>query len=193
MSLSKDEAARALGMKVAEVTDVKSVKDGHVVETFDGAKYHVDKDGHVSFAEPGPKAPASAPMGVHQPAAQPASRRGTPVKPRADGQGIEVPVDGDPADVLEWVGDDLDRARAALEAEEARPTSRADLTAPLYELLGSQKPIKVPDGNEKTLLKWVGDDKARAHAALDAEQAKDTPRSGVTEALRRIVDDDRVQ
>jgi hypothetical protein len=41
----------------------------------------------------------------------------------------------------------------------------------------------VPDGTAEEVLDWVGEDKTRAQQALDAEQAKEKPRKGLTEAL----------
>lgn len=41
----------------------------------------------------------------------------------------------------------------------------------------------VPDGTVKEVLDWVGDDSARARAALEAEQAKDSPRSSLVGQL----------
>jgi hypothetical protein len=42
---------------------------------------------------------------------------------------------------------------------------------------------EVPDGTVKEVLDWVGDDSARARAALEAEQAKDSPRSSLVGQL----------
>jgi hypothetical protein len=43
-----------------------------------------------------------------------------------------------------------------------------------------------PDGSIPTVLAWVGDDRDRARAALDAENEKPEPRSTLVEALEKI-------
>jgi hypothetical protein len=48
---------------------------------------------------------------------------------------------------------------------------------------GGDAPSQVPDGSIQQVLAWVGNDKDRAQAALDAEQAKPTPRSSLVEKL----------
>lgn len=47
---------------------------------------------------------------------------------------------------------------------------------------------EVPSGSAKEVLDWVGDDEARAQEALDAEQAKDHPRKGLTSDLQDLLD-----
>lgn len=44
----------------------------------------------------------------------------------------------------------------------------------------------VPDVDAKELLAWVGDDQARAVRALEAEQAREKPRSTVVTALEKV-------
>lgn len=39
-------------------------------------------------------------------------------------------------------------------------------------------------------LDWVSGDKAKAKIALEAEEKRDSPRSGVTSALQRLVNDE---
>jgi hypothetical protein len=46
----------------------------------------------------------------------------------------------------------------------------------------------VPDGTTAEILKWVGDDKKRAQAALDKEQAEEKPRTGLTGELKQILE-----
>lgn len=43
----------------------------------------------------------------------------------------------------------------------------------------------VPDGTSKEVLKWVGDDKERAQAALDKENASNKPRSTLVDDLEK--------
>jgi len=51
----------------------------------------------------------------------------------------------------------------------------------------SSEPITVPDGTTAEILRWVGDDKQRAQAALDKERQADKPRSGLTGELEEIL------
>lgn len=44
---------------------------------------------------------------------------------------------------------------------------------------------EVPDGTTQDVLDWVGDDSDRAQQALDAEQARDTPRTTLVAELER--------
>jgi hypothetical protein len=46
-----------------------------------------------------------------------------------------------------------------------------------------------PDGTSAEVKAWVGDDKERAQAALDKEQANERPRSGLSEDLQKILDE----
>lgn len=44
---------------------------------------------------------------------------------------------------------------------------------------------EVPDGTTKEILSWVGDDKERAQAALDKENASSKPRSTLVDDLEK--------
>jgi hypothetical protein len=44
---------------------------------------------------------------------------------------------------------------------------------------------EVPNGTTQEVLDWVGDDKARAQSALDAENAKSSPRSTLVSELEK--------
>jgi hypothetical protein len=46
----------------------------------------------------------------------------------------------------------------------------------------------VPAGTTAEILRWVGDDKERAQAALDKEQGEDKPRGGLTGELKKILE-----
>jgi hypothetical protein len=50
----------------------------------------------------------------------------------------------------------------------------------------SQLDGDVPQGNAEEVLAWVGDDPDRARQALDAEQARDKPRTGVAAKLTKL-------
>lgn len=114
---------------------------------------------------PSTSAPAAAPEPAPTPDATPAGTAAEPVTPEptttsgdtqtpadadgtgdaaaADGKGadgaetpaIEVPA-GTTKEVLAWVGDDQDKARAALAAEQASDEPRTGLSRKLEELVG---------------------------------------------------------
>jgi hypothetical protein len=44
----------------------------------------------------------------------------------------------------------------------------------------------VPDGTKDEILGWVGDDPARAAAALEAERSRENPRSTLVAALEKV-------
>jgi hypothetical protein len=58
---------------------------------------------------------------------------------------------------------DADASTPYVAPEEASVASPAPLEAPAD--------LEVPEGSIKTVLAWVGDDKAKAEAALDAEKS----------------------
>jgi hypothetical protein len=60
---------------------------------------------------------------------------------------------------------------------------KAEEKAPEQQDQGEQ----VPDGTTAEVLAWVGDDKARAQAALDKENADDSPRKGLTGELEQML------
>ena len=51
----------------------------------------------------------------------------------------------------------------------------------------SSSSIDVPSGTTAEILKWVGEDKQRAQAALDKEKQADRPRAGLTGELEQIL------
>lgn len=110
--MDRDEAARLMGMKPAEVLEVEVTADGHVVTTHDG----------VRTLLPGP---AAAGVVDEQPVSE----------PEPEPIGDEVP-DGSAKDVLAWVGEDSDRAIRALEAEGRREPPRKVLMGQLEKVVG---------------------------------------------------------
>ena len=54
----------------------------------------------------------------------------------------------------------------------------------------TQSSNEPPDGTSAEVLEWVGDDKKRAQAALDKEQANEKPRVGLTSDLQDILDEE---
>jgi len=45
----------------------------------------------------------------------------------------------------------------------------------------------VPEGTTAEILQWVGDDKEKAQAALDKENAEERPRKGLTGELEELL------
>jgi hypothetical protein len=86
-------------------------------------------------------------------------------EPQPTGADLGDPED-DPADGSDEGGDD----------------SAADDPAPKDLADGSE----VPAGGAKEILGWVGDDPDRARRALDAEQARDKPRSTLVSTLTKV-------
>jgi hypothetical protein len=142
--LSKEDAAKLLGMASREVVDIHAAGDGAtIVVTHDGYPTLVTADGELVFgptaigerlaghdAPPADGGPASA---AHEPDADadPAAGGG------AGGSGDGVPA-GSVDEVLRWVGDDRDKAGQALAAERGRERPRTGVTAPLEKLLTAQ-------------------------------------------------------
>lgn len=64
----------------------------------------------------------------------------------------------------------------------------AQVSAP--EFIPATQPVDdqaPPDGTVQAILDWVDEDPARAQAALDVEQAKDSPRSTLVATLEKLV------
>jgi hypothetical protein len=128
MSMTRQEAAQALGMKVREVTAVDSVDNGgHIVTTHDGQRTLITASGERVAAGDllvAGKTTTPQPDDDGDPAGKPAR---TPRRPSRGGKGKTDPppapdgADGQmpdgPADaIMAWVGDDQERAAAALAA-----------------------------------------------------------------------------
>lgn len=76
---------------------------------------------------------------------------------------VDNPPDGTVDDVLDWVGDDVDRARLALAAEGERSHARSTLIAPLEALIegrptGAAAGAEAPAGGREGLLGVPGPD-----------------------------------
>lgn len=84
-------------------------------------------------------------------------------------------ADNAPSEAVEVVEDDRE-PQTALEGDEGVGQ-------------GDEPPAELDiDGVAKDVLAWVGDDPDRADEALEAEQAKDSPRSTLVKALQKIAD-----
>lgn len=115
--ISKAEVHVATGMKVSEILDIQETDDGYRVTTRDGQRIDLEA------AEP--ELTLSESVQENEFAL---SRRG-PENPAGVPSGTEK-------DVLEWVGEDRDRAQAALELEQSRETPRKGLAEKLQKLAG---------------------------------------------------------
>jgi hypothetical protein len=64
-----------------------------------------------------------------------------------------------------------------------------DQTAP-GEDGGGEQDLTVPTGTINEIKAWVGDDKEKAQAALDAENAKESPRSTLVDWLEGVLEEE---
>ncbi len=122
--MTREEAARLLGAKLREVVAITAVDGGHVVTNHVGNHTLITDTGEFVFGVDAP--PAASPD------ADPAPD-GAVVEASAPGE--QVPA-GPVAAVLEWVGEDRDRAAAALAAEQAAASPRKTLVEQLGKLAG---------------------------------------------------------
>jgi hypothetical protein len=84
--------------------------------------------------------------------------------------------------VLDWVGDDFNRAQEAYADEFERDEPRKGV----YEKLEKNFPL----GTVEQVLEWVGDDEDRAAQALEYENSSDSPRVSLVEKLERKAPED---
>jgi hypothetical protein len=132
MSLSPKQAARALGMKEREIASIDELNGGGwVVTTHDGQANELDADGLYVGPYVPPRLP-STPATRSTPAVPAPAASEQP--PAGGGQGGGV-ADGTEKEVLGWVGEDSDRAAAALAAEQAKDQPRKGLVGKLEQLL----------------------------------------------------------
>ncbi|GII88268.1 hypothetical protein Ssi03_62580 [Sphaerisporangium siamense] len=124
---TREEAARAMGVAPREVNSVTDTQDGAVALMASGARRLIGDDGYYALDDHADNAHL---------------RRAELTEPDiggpdADGQddAPEQVPDGTVEQVMTWVGEDAGRARAALEAEESRPSPRKSLITRLEELL----------------------------------------------------------
>ena len=137
--MDRYEAARALGVADADVLEVTDAEHGTEVEVRDGGRRLIREDGVYALGDH----PATANLRRWpdtEPAPEPTAEGDGP----APGSDEPVPAeddadsvpDGTAEEVLAWVGDDSDRARAALAAEDKRDKPRATLVAKLEKVVG---------------------------------------------------------
>lgn len=124
------EVARAMGMKPAEVVAVDEVDAGLVVTTHDGVRSLLTEGGGVEPYAPSPVEVAKEELAelVQQPPA-------TPENP-VTGAPVNVVPEGSEKDVLDWVGEDKERAGLALKVEQNHAKPRKGLVEKLQKLAG---------------------------------------------------------
>lgn len=81
-----------------------------------------------------------------------------------------------------------EREVAAAEIAAMDDTQLAALIAENREELPAPDPV--PDGTAADVLAWVGEDPARARAAVAAEERRDRPRATLIRDLRRFTGPD---
>lgn len=154
-ALTHESAAQLLGMKPREVIAVGRRETDDVVTTHDGVRTVVGDDGSLTFYAagkttplPSSRGPIAAAPADPLPPALPVVLPSTPdadhPAPSGDpttgglpaGSDTPEPVPAGPVDaVLDWVGEDRERAQRALDAEQAAPKPRTGLTGQLEKLL----------------------------------------------------------
>jgi hypothetical protein len=75
---------------------------------------------------------------------------------------------------------------AVAPAEERQGPAPTPSTAPGPAAPAPTPDGDVPEGTEKDVLGWVGDDRDRAALALAAENAKESPRKGLVDKLGKL-------
>lgn len=139
MSLTHEQAARRLGMKTSEVTGVEEVDAGHEVTTHDGQRVLVTEDAvlPIGVATAEAAVPEAAEVASEEDVAALHAKlqaAGGTGDDDLDNLVLAVPQ-GPNATVLEWVGDDSQKAAAALVAEQASASPRSTLIAALEKLV----------------------------------------------------------
>jgi hypothetical protein len=86
------------------------------------------------------------------------------------------------SDTDPYAGPTVEVARKPLTLEKTVAETPVVAEEPVVETA-----LEVPEGSAATVLAWVGDDKERAQAALDAE-AEGQKRTTLTHKLKAIVD-----
>lgn len=125
-----NEAAARMGMKAGtEVVDVAETDDGHVVTTHDGQRTLIHSDGSMTHGVADPDVEVVEEISDEE-AAQIAA-----YVDRATEVGDDEVPDGTANEVLEWVGEDVDRAERALDVELHSENQRTTLVAKLSALL----------------------------------------------------------
>lgn len=107
-----------------------------------------------------------------------------------DGELARHLADNAPRGHVEVIEDDRDEVREA-QKEPQEPSGPGDPNGQGGDGNEGDPPAGPPvDGTIDDLVRWVGDDPERARQALEAEQAKDKPRSTVVKRLAALTGDD---
>jgi hypothetical protein len=78
--------------------------------------------------------------------------------------------------------------KVAIAEDSKTKKSTVKESAPEPQVEEQQTESEVPDGTSAEVLSWVGDDKGRAQAALDKENADESPRKGLTGELEKLLE-----
>lgn len=118
---ARADVAQQMGMKSREIVAAREVDGGLAVTTHDGVTSLLTEDGKVQEYAPPPLEVAKQELAelVQQPPAT----------------GSAVP-EGSEKEVLDWVGEDRDRAGRALEREQGQDKPRKGLVDKLQKLAG---------------------------------------------------------
>jgi hypothetical protein len=181
MTITREQAARTLGMKPREVVRW----DGTVAVLHDGTRFEFDKDGAYRQLE---RVQRDVPRTADGHFVADWTRHPA-------GQELAAPVD-EPVDSrtrpVVAHGDDDPGSLPAGTAAGPRPLTPSDPAATdQARRAGPATGVdeEVPGGSEKELLAWVGTDQTRAARALAAEKAADKPRGGVVSKLEKLASD----
>lgn len=161
--MTRDDAARALGMKPREVITWDGA--ARVALLHDGTRFAFGAD---SLFTELPRLAASTPV-----AAEPLER---PVEEQGRAADVAMPLDG-PAEAGA-------EAVKAIGEYEQRSGGNGGVSAPV-----EPEPVLPPDvaaGTVAQVLEWAGRDPGRARLALTAERQRETPRSTLVASLEAI-------
>ena len=204
--LSTQDAAALLGMAVKEITAVVETSEGPVVVTHDGTKTLIRPDGELVFTLPAkngrPAGAGSLELSEESAgeatltAAEAAAWLGMAEREvigvhAAPGGNIVVTHDGTSTLIFDdgelVFGAEAIRAGLGSEQEDAEGEAEAeDDGKGGTGAGGGDTGDKVPEGSIEVVLAWVGEDKERAAAALEAERAQAKPRSGLLAKLEPL-------
>lgn len=162
MPLTREQAARALGMKTREIREITRADGGYEVTTHDGQRTLVGRDGALL--------PAGGPVaGTAEEQAAGSARREPPAKSALKPEWVEHAV-----------ASGMDRASAAAMSKAELVAKTGGASEP------EQEPSPVPDGTPEEVLAWVDGDKERAAAAHDVEMDREQPRAELAAALEEL-------
>lgn len=178
MNIDKEYAARMLGMKRSEVVRMED----NIATLHDGTRFEFDSDGRYRQLErvqqnvPRTADGQFVAAWTRHPAGQAAA---APAHAEVEGGTRPVAVDPDAGSL------------PAGTAAGPRPLTPSDPGATeqgRHSGPAAGVDEQVPDGAEKDVLAWVGQDQTRAARALAVEKAADKPRGGLVAKLEKVAD-----